>query len=29
LLSMRRAGIFRQTTLGNLGLTVAALINRL
>jgi hypothetical protein len=29
LAGMRRVGIFRQTTLGNLGLTLAALINRL
>jgi glycosyltransferase involved in cell wall biosynthesis len=28
-MGLRRAGVFRQTTLGNLGLTVAALINRL
>ncbi|MCC6813494.1 MAG: hypothetical protein IT498_05560 [Rubrivivax sp.] len=29
LLGLRRAGIFRQTLLGNAGLTAAALINRL
>ncbi len=29
LLGLRRAGIFRQTRLGNLGITAAALINRL
>lgn len=29
LIGLRRVGIFRQTTLGNLGLTLAALINRL
>lgn len=29
LIGLRRAGIFRQTTRGNLGLSVAALINRL
>jgi hypothetical protein len=29
LVGLRRVGIFRQTTLGNLGLTLAALINRL
>ena len=29
LAGLRRVGIFRQTTLGNLGLTLAALINRL
>ncbi len=29
LLGLRRAGIFRQTRLGNVGLTLAALINRL
>lgn len=29
LLGLRRAGVFRQTTLGNLGLVAAALINRL
>lgn len=29
MVGLRRVGIFRQTTLGNLGLTVAALINRL
>jgi glycosyltransferase involved in cell wall biosynthesis len=29
LLGLKRAGIYRQTALGNLGLTIAALINRL
>jgi glycosyltransferase involved in cell wall biosynthesis len=29
LVGLRRVGIFRQTTLGNLGLTLAAMINRL
>jgi hypothetical protein len=29
LIGLRRVGIFRQTALGNFGLTLAALINRL
>ena len=29
LVGLRRSGIFRQTLLGNLGLSLAALINRL